>query len=672
MANGLNATCTRHFAHAASTVQVGSDNKKSYRSFIIDLYGALLHSGKPVPGAAMLHYGNPVPGAALMMADLQKKAVPFVILTNEDREDTTVLVDSLQKKFPGVQLDTRHIFTASDSVRLFFLQKFAAGWQGSIYIIGEYGLLNNLREVFVNHAKSGSFVLTMDEDFPSNMKKVDYVVVGAVYSTSKAGLAYGQSLERACVFIEAGAKVLSAQSEYLEMNDHGEFKFGQPGLTVETLQAITGSSSYTLGKPNPKMLRSAWRQMALHYGIGLDFSDVLYVGNSLDTDIRTALEHDIDCALLAGDERAKAELACSPLAPTFVFESIADVHQAFLKGDLGGYRSSRVQELPEAPVAMAAEDTSTLETGDKEADGTYECFIFDMDGVIQRFGVPIPGAEQMLCELQKQQIPLLLLTNEDRYTNAGLLANLHRMLGDVRLDPGHLFTAANSMRMFFESKFARGWKGSVYVIGEEGLLHDIRSAFSRFGSEGSVVLTLDDPSPLTHVDFVVVGSVYSTSARGAAFVKSLERACAFVRAGAKVLCSCPDDFEVTETGEVKLGSPGPTVRALQRSTGNSFYSLGKPNPHMLRAAWRQMIEYHHSVPGLKFSNALFIGDSLGTDIQTALEHDIDCALVLSGTTTREKLDRSPLVPTFVFDDIADLHAAFVAGNLRRRPTGLTS
>ena len=59
-----------------------------------------------------------------------------------------------------------------------------------------------------------------------------------------------------------------------------------------------------------------------------------------------------------------------------------------------------------------------------------------------------------------------------------------------------------------------------------------------------------------------------------------------------------------------------------------------------------MVE-HNPLRDLHLSSTLFVGDSLATDMQTSLENDIDCALVFSGTTTRDGLNRSPLTPTYV-------------------------
>jgi HAD superfamily hydrolase (TIGR01450 family) len=642
----------------------------AYAGYMIDLHGSLIRSGIALPGAADL------------ISDLQEGNVPFVVMTNEDRLSTTQIVDTIEKAFAGLRLDERHIFTACDSVTSFFVQKLKGGWRGTLFVIGEDALVSSLRAAFRRYVGDEVVVLTGQES--SDIKRVDYVIAGSIYAATQEGTSYLQNVQRACSYVNAGAKVLSSGSDVYEVDNAGTVLLGCPGPTVGVLKTITGCGSYALGKPNPRMFRQAWRQMRQHFrqqASNLKFSDVLFVGDSLQTDIRTGLEHEVDCALVLSGTTTKEELASSPLTPTYVFDTIADLRRAFMERGLrrvpalGPYPTSPTHSTIEGFFAAGcgtmrkSSSADSLDSNFCRNLGPYRSFIFDMDGVIQRFGEPIVGAETMLSELQERKVPFLLLTNEDRYTNDALLEKLHGMLGDVRLNKHDLFTCSNAVKLFFQQKFTQGWKGSVYAMGEEGLLSNLQEAFAPFASSGSRVHTYLDPSDVEPsdalvVDYVVVGSIYSHTEKATRYLQDLETACALVRAGAKVLCSCADDFEVTASGVVKLGSPGPTVRAIQSITGSSFYALGKPNPRMIRAAWGQMVE-HNPLCDLHLSSTLFVGDSLATDMQTSLENDIDCALVLSGTTTRDALDRSPLTPTYVFDDIAALHRALVHGELSR-------
>jgi len=448
-----------------------------------------------------------------------------------------------------------------------------------------------------------------------------------------------------------------------EVSESGEPRLGSPGPSVGLLQRVTGCRSYTIGKPNPQMLWCAWHQMAEHYSSthSLRLSESLFVGDSLSTDIRMALEHDIDCALVLSGTSTMSQLKHSPFTPNFVFDSIADMHIAYATKGL--YRDPAGREASSFQLTSSQSAESFPPAGGGSG---YRSFIFDMDGVIHRFGVPIPGGASLLSDLLADGIPFVILTNEDRYTNDALLERLHGILGGIQLDQQHLVTASNAAKAFFRKKLMRGWRGSVYVIGEEGLLSNLREAFEGYDDVCVITRQEELPAVAANIDFVVVGSVYAASEAGSQYITSLERACAYASAGARVICSCPDDYEVNEAGDVKLGSPGPTVAALEAVTGRSSYAVGKPNPQMLWAAWSQMLDhYRDQASGLELSEALFVGDSLDTDIRTALEHRIDCALVLSGTTNRERLAASPLTPTLVFDSVAEIRTARSQGELTR-------
>lgn len=117
----------------------------------------------------------------------------------------------------------------------------------------------------------------------------------------------------------------------------------------------------------------------------------------------------------------------------------------------------------------------------------------------------------------------------------------------------------------------------------------------------------------------------------------------------------------------------PIVNTLQHVTGCKAYNLGKPNPFMLRGANRHLVDtilqplsetQRSFVQGqIDPKDVLFVGDSIDTDLRTAMENGIDAALVLSGTASVQSLAASAIRPNFVFNDIEDLHEAFVNGKL---------
>jgi len=305
----------------------------------------------------------------------------------------------------------------------------------------------------------------------------------------------------------------------------------------------------------------------------------------------------------------------------------------------------------------------------RESSRLYSAFLLDMDGVLHRYGTAVPGAKDFLEYLILEVIPFVVLTNECRYSRDVLQEHIMDIVG-VKVPTTNIYTSGNSVRDYFRRAIGKGWVGNVFVIGEDGFRENVERGLSANPNCRVVTLSTcgEDNVPC---DFVCVGTVI-TGGTNDSWVHA-ERASNFLRKGAKLLYSNPDFYEVTPEGDFKFGCPMPIVNLLTQTTGCSAYNLGKPNPFMLRQAHKQLVDtvlsplspsqrvFVHGEVDLE--DALFVGDSLDTDMRTAIENDIDAALVLSGTTSWSKLSASALRPTFVFDSIQNLHVAIQEGQL---------
>jgi HAD superfamily hydrolase (TIGR01450 family) len=285
----------------------------------------------------------------------------------------------------------------------------------------------------------------------------------------------------------------------------------------------------------------------------------------------------------------------------------------------------------------------------------YRAWLLDVDGVLHRCGVAVPGAADFVTHLKERKTPLLLLTNEDRYTNARLVERLKAILG-VSLAPDEVYSSSNSAKEFFQRLFRHGFDDSCYVLGEDGLFENVQQAYDEAAVNGRMYKG-DEPldAGARKVTYVVVGCTFSENTRNS------ERAVEFVRQGARLVYSCPDYYDVMANGSFHLGMAMPLVDLICKICNVTAYNVGKPNSHMLRMALRRLL----SDTELQWKDVMFVGDSLGTDIRTSIENGIDCALVLSGTTTPDALARSALQPNFVFPSILELHHSVLAGSVLR-------
>src|SRR5664280_420624 len=226
-------------------------------------------------------------------------------------------------------------------------------------------------------------------------------------------------------------------------------------------------------------------------------------------------------------------------------------------------------------------------------------WLCDMDGVLIREGVMVPGADRFVRALRDGGRSFLVLTNNSMYTPRELSA---RFVDSQR--PG----------------------GTAFVIGEAGLttaLHDI-----------GYILT--DRAP----DYVVLGETraYSSSA--------ITTAILLVADGARFIATNPDPTGPSPEG--LLPACGSVAALITRATGVDPYFVGKPNPLMVREGLNTL--------GAHSETTVMVGDRMDTDMVAGIEAGLETILVLSGMTESDAVDRFPYRPSRIVGSVADLVA----------------
>ncbi len=246
-------------------------------------------------------------------------------------------------------------------------------------------------------------------------------------------------------------------------------------------------------------------------------------------------------------------------------------------------------------------------------------YLIDMDGVLVRGNVAIPGADGFIQQLIDRQAKFLILTNNSIYTSADLQFRLKR--SGLELPDGHIYTSALATAKFLHSQRPGG---TAYVIGESGLT----TAMHEIG----YLLTDHDP------DYVVIGETTSYS------FERITRAIRLIAAGARFIATNRDVSGPSEGGIVP--ATGAVAALIESATGIKPYFIGKPNPLMMRTALNT-IDAHSE-------ESVMVGDNMDTDIIAGLESGMDTILVLTGVTTPEKVTRYPYRPTRTLDSVADI------------------
>ena len=250
----------------------------------------------------------------------------------------------------------------------------------------------------------------------------------------------------------------------------------------------------------------------------------------------------------------------------------------------------------------------------------YDAFLLDVDGVLVRDAEPISNAAAALASLNEAG-RVYLLTNNSTRSRERHAAQLVRLGFDVRADQV-LPTS------YLAAEYLRDVHGSVsvWVIGEEGLRDELVVAGHCLA---------DRPE---EADALVVGMdrriTYNVLADGLAALRS----------GARFIATNDDATFPTPDG-VQPGA-GAMVGALRGMGFSPSAVIGKPSPIAFRMALRGL--------DVASERVVVIGDRLETDIRGGRDAGLDTALVLSGISSSEGIDRYGIRPTWIAEDLAAL------------------
>jgi NagD protein len=246
--------------------------------------------------------------------------------------------------------------------------------------------------------------------------------------------------------------------------------------------------------------------------------------------------------------------------------------------------------------------------------------ISDMDGVIYRGKLLVPGAKEFISQLLETKTKFLFLTNNSEQTTLDLLRKLES-LGIEGLTEENFITSGMATAYFLQSQMPGG---TAYVIGGGGLMNEIyKAGFS---------LTENNP------DYVVVGKTSNFN------FEMMRKAVNFINRGAKFIGTNPDVTDPVENGiEPACGS---ILAAIQMACGKKPYIIGKPNPLMMTISLQKL--------GTLASETIMIGDRMDTDIIVGLEAGMKTCLVLSGVSSRQTVGEYPYRPSYILENVGEI------------------
>lgn len=248
------------------------------KGFLIDQDGVIYVENKMIPGADKF------------VKLLQKEGIPFTFMTNNSQRTPLDAVRKLAKM--GIHVEPENVYTSAMATAHFMGQQFP---QGTAYVLGEGGLISSLHE--------NGFTLVQNDP--------DFVVVGE-------GINFTLEMVRKAIdFILDGAKLIATNLDPSPRKP-GWNNLGIAGI-VAMIEAATGQTAFSVGKPSPVMMRQARKH------IGLATDEVTVIGDTLGTDIQGGVQVGYNTILTLSGMSKEEDLNNYPFKPDLVVNSIADL-----------------------------------------------------------------------------------------------------------------------------------------------------------------------------------------------------------------------------------------------------------------------------------------------------------------------------------------------------------
>lgn len=232
-----------------------------------------------------------IPGADVFIAQLIKKDIPFMFMTNNSQRTRLESVRKLARL--GISVTENHVYNSAMATGKFLASQIP---EGTAYVLGEGGLLSSLHEY-------GIKLVTTDPDF---------VVLGEGRNFTL------EMVQRAVDMILAGAKFV------ITNRDPSPKKKGWDNLgiaaTAAMIEEATGIKAFVIGKPSPVMMRAARK------ALGLEAAETTIIGDTMDTDIRGGVQMGYKTILVLTGITKREHLTRFAFKPDLVVESVNEIN----------------------------------------------------------------------------------------------------------------------------------------------------------------------------------------------------------------------------------------------------------------------------------------------------------------------------------------------------------
>ncbi|MEF2243936.1 HAD-IIA family hydrolase [Paenibacillus sp. IITD108] len=248
-------------------------------------------------------------------------------------------------------------------------------------------------------------------------------------------------------------------------------------------------------------------------------------------------------------------------------------------------------------------------------------FFIDLDGTLMKGQELIPGADEFINYLNKNEIPYFLLSNNSSYSKLELIRKMKTF--GMEVDERKIILSTDGLIAYLLDEGAL----KTYTIGTNAMIDYLES--------NNIETDAETP------DFVVLG--YDTELN----YQKIKKASKFLNQGIPMLAT---HFDVNcPTPDGPIPDIGSFINMFSTALGVSPYKIfGKPNIEMLSFKLEQFAQNHPA------RTPVVIGDRLYTDMEMARRLNIDFICVLSGEASREEIDKLDYFPNLTVKSVKEI------------------
>ncbi len=265
-------------------------NLETIDGFIIDMDGVLWHGS------------DPIDGLVAFFSVLREVAIPFVLATNNASLTQQQYIDKLATM--GVTVIADEILTSSMATAT-YLAEHQPDEKRRVFVIGEDGL----REPLIAQG------FTLTDLYQVNQVDKGITDQGAdlVVSGLDRKLTWDK-LATATLNIRAGAKFYATNADTTLPTELGEV-MGNGG-TIAALEAVTGATAISIGKPEPILYQQALTLL------GTKAENTVAIGDRLNTDILGAVNAGMRSILVLTGVSSEQDIKDVDYQPTWIMDDI--------------------------------------------------------------------------------------------------------------------------------------------------------------------------------------------------------------------------------------------------------------------------------------------------------------------------------------------------------------